>query len=548
MVVEARSTRGGLLRYPMEVDATDPAGPVDVDALTDVAIRLRLVDEGQIRLNPTYQRELMRFLHGLLTSSEETVQQQPAQQQAVAAALHHQISELCVKNTDMFVRAQTSFDEMPGVLARADQYLTSVTDSHMPRLSKAAAAFATEAQQALAIRHVVLEVKNAHREGVLDILRVSSYVRRYVSQGQYEPALQLLCHFVGVLPSAASPTSKLLREDLFHAIEYTERVLVQALCDAPIQLAQARHMASLLYRTVQIAQGPYRDTSVDLRASDVCFHMLHASMQRVRASLSLTQGILSVMDTWKELVLSTCRVALSLFVDDPVEGSQADPACGLLMGSFVTHATDLLYACLSSYLYTTTHHLPGPPSRWASVAEHLDAVHTRLCTVSDSLADVGASLALELLPYQGDPSSPLSAWDHAALALWTGALSAIDWDRHEAPPAPPKGCEAAHTVPAAILSFPTLAQGAAQLVTALNTLRHFAPRRIQKPAVQALAEHLAQHIPAPDDARTCFVDVVAPWAASALVKGVLDDSQDAQSALSACPAWVAFTHTTQGPA
>jgi len=546
MVVVEHSTLGDLVPLsPME-SAVDPAGPVDVDALTDVAVRLQLVDPEQITSNPTHQRELMRYLHELLTSSAESVQQQPAQQQAAAAALRHQISELCAKNTDIFVRAQTSFDEVPGVLARADESLASLTETYMPRLSKAAAAFATEAQQVLATRDVVMQVKEVHRDGLLDILRVSSHVRRHVSQGQYEPALQLLRHYVSVLPPTGSPMARLLRDDLFDAVEYMERVLVQALCDGPIQLPHARHIASLLCRTVRIAQGPYCDTRVDLRASDVCFHLLHASMRRIKASLSLTQGVLSAIETWRETMLSTCRAALSLFVDDPVEGS-ADPACGLLLGSFVTHAIDLLYGCLSSYLYTTTHRLPGPPSRWVSVAEHLDAVYTKVCDVSASLADVGAALALELLPYEGDPSSPLSAWDHAALALWTAALVAIDWDRHEAPPAPPKGSTAAHAVPTAVLSFPTLAQGATQLVTALNTLRCFAPLRIQTPAVHVLGEHLAQHVPLAGDARTCFIHVLAPWAASALVQGVLD-GHDGAAALGACPAWAPFTRTTPGPA
>ncbi|WFD18854.1 hypothetical protein MCAP1_001066 [Malassezia caprae] len=529
----------------MEASAADPAGPVDVDALTDVALRMQLVDPEKISSNPSRQRELMRYLHELLTSSEESVQQQPAQQQAAAAALRHQISELCTKNTDIFVHAQTSFDKMPGVLACADQCLASLAETHMPRLSKAAAAFATEAQQAMATRHIVMQVKEARKDGMLDILRVSSHVRRHVSQGQYEPALQLLRHYVRVVPLTASPVAKLLREDLFDAVEYMERVLVQGLCDGPIQLPHTRHMASLLCRTVRIAQQTYRDTHVDLRASDVCLHMLRASMRRVKASLSLTQGVLAAIETWRETMLSTCRAALSLFVDDPVEGSATDPACGLLLGSFVTHATDLLYDCLSSYLYTTTHCLSGPPSRWASVAEHLDAVHTKVCDASMSLAGVGAALELELLPYKGDPSSPLSAWDHAALDLWTAALAAIDWGRHEAPPAPSKGA-VAHAAPAAVFSFPTLVQGAVQLVTALNTLRCFAPRRIQTRAVHALAEHLAQHVPAPGDARTCFVHELAPWAASALVQGVLD-GQDGAAALGACPVWAPFTHKTRDP-
>lgn len=535
----------------MEAGAADPAGPVDVDALTEVAIQLQLVDEDEIKSSSAYQRELMRYLHELLTSSEETVQQQPAQQQAAVASLRHQISELCVKHTDSFVRAQTSFNELPGVLARADQRLASLTDTHMPRLAKAAAAFDTEAQQLLETRQVVMNVKEAHKKGRLDILRVPSYVRRYVSQGHYEQALQLLAPFMDVLPPTSGDTSsmaRLLRDDIFQAIAYTERVLVQALCDVPIPVPQARHLASLLLRTVQIAQKPYRGTSVDLRASDLCFHMLHASMRRVKASLSLTQGAFAAIDTWEDTIQSTCRVVLSLFVDDVVEGCTADPACELLIGSFVAHATDQLYAFLSSYLYTTTHHLPGPPNRWCSVAEHIDAIHSKLCDVSENVGHVGAALALELVPYKGDPSSHLSAWDHAALTLWTTALAAIEWDRHEARPAGPKGPLPAHAVPASVFSFPTLLQGAGQLVTALNTLRYFAPRSIQTHAMQALAEHLAQHVPWKNEARTCFVDVLAPWAASALVQGVFDDTQDAKAALCACPAWTPFTHTTPSPA
>lgn len=530
--------------------ATESAGSLDVDALTNVAIRLQLIDGPESFRSPAHQRELMRYLQELLASPEGVLSQQPAQQQAAAATVRHQISELCAKHADKFVRVQASFDQMRSVLERADRRLGSLTETHLPRLGQAAAAFEAEAPRALTTRQDVLHRKQARASSMADLFSMSPHVRRYVSQGQYEQALQLLHDMVGVLPQAAATShmNTQVRDDLFHTMAYTQRVLVQALCDEPVPLSEARHTATLLFRAVSMAHDAFPDTELDLRPSDMCYEFLRVRMQRVQASLSL-EDMLTAMETWHDSVYASCSWALSLCIDDVVPGSAVDPACHHLLGSFVTHAVDKLLTRLSTHVYTATHDLPGPARRWALAAEHLDALYTKLCALSDSLADVGAALELDLLPFAGDPSSPLSGWDHGALALWHTALAAIEWDRDAALPVTHAPATSAHAVPPSVRDFPALFHGAVQLVAAFNTLRCFAPQRIASYAIEALGAHLAQHVPT-GEARSCFVHVLAPWAASALVQGVLDDDRDAMVALCACPAWaeVYTTHTTRGRA
>ncbi|WFD26161.1 hypothetical protein MNAN1_001137 [Malassezia nana] len=527
--------------------ATEPAGSLDVDALTNVAIRLQLIDGPDSFRSPAHQRELMRYLQELLASPEAVLSQQPARQQAAAVTARHQISELCAKHADKFVRVQASFDEMRSVLERADRRLGSLVDTHLPRLGQAAAAFEAEAPRALTTRQDASHRKEACASSILDVLSMSPHVRRYVSQGQYEQALQLLQDMVSVLPQAAATSHTPVRDDLFHTLAYTQRVLIQALCDEPMPLSQARHTATLLFRAISMARGAFADTDVDLRPFDVCYEFLRTRMQRVQASLSL-EDMLKAMEAWHDSVHASCTWALSLWIEDVVPGSAVDPACYHLLGSFVTHAVDKLFTRLSAHVYTATHDLPGPARRWASAAEHLDALYTKLVALSDSLADMGAALELELLPYAGDVSSPLSAWDHGALSLWHTALAAIEWDRDGALPATHAPAPSAHAVPPSLKDFPQLFHGAVQLVAALNTLRCFAPHRIATYAIEALGTHLAQHVPTGEAPRTCFVHVLAPWAAAALVQGVWDDDRDAMAALCACPAWaeVHTMHTTRG--
>lgn len=215
---------------------------------------------------------------------------------------------------------------------------------------------------------------------------------------------------------------------------------------------------------------------------------------------------------------------------------------------FATHAIDVLYEYLSLYLYNYTHAPMGPVPHLEEMSKRISLIYSKLCFASNTLASIGVSLELSLVPGSGRIESSLNAFDYAALSLWTAALHTI---QPEEISATCPEIESHNRMPKALTSHPLCIGTARQVVAALNVLRHFAPLNIHQVAVDALGKRFAHILSElPSNEHDCFVNVLAPWASSALVQGVFDQPKQSYS-LSTCAEWrqacTTVKHTALNP-
>lgn len=505
-----------------------------LDAPQSILAKLNLFDED----HATISRETARYLRDLARNPLDAIEQQPAQQQTSVFSLEHQLSELCVRNTSGFVLAQEAFNKMPHVCAYSTEKLTALSESHMPRIQRAIETFEQQANIALTLKKSASSMKDTMETSLLQLLQLPQFVSTSVSNANYEEALQLTQHFFQNLPPKEKDVKHVVQallDEMYSVLLHAQHLLMQAFRDPNGKLPEARACVSYLLRLKSFARNHYPGTELDQQSADICFGFLHARFLRVHTCLEPNADILDSIESWKDTVMGACATATSIYLDNRVD--QANPIDTIsvqLISMFATHAIDVLYAHLSHYLHNHTHAPTGPVANLEETSKRIRMVYSKLCFASDTLASIGVPLELSLVPSTGGIESSLNAFDYAALSLWVAALHAIHPEEVSASfPEKAPHCN----MPRALSSYPVCIGTARQVVAALNVLRHFAPLNIHQAAVDAMGKRFA-HILSdlPPDAHHCFINVLAPWASSALVQGVFDQPKQSYS-LSTCAEW-----------
>ena len=523
--------------------------PSTLDSPLSALVRLELLNEEF----KSSSKEAALYLRDLARTSVDAIEQQPAQQQTSALSLQHQLSELCTRNTPTFVLSQSAFDQIPLLTANCDEKISNLSNNLLYRVQEATKQFEHSADVALASRKAIFSVKNVMQTSVHQLFRMPQLVNIQVSKANYEEALQLARHFFLILPAEGPNTeniTKALLDDMYSALYRAQILLLQALRDPYAKQPQARAWASYLFRVISLAHEHYRDTELDLRKADICFHFLHSRFMRIHGCFKSRSDLLNIVDTWKDVVLNTCSMALSIFVDNQIAKiCTVDTSSEQLISMFCSHAVECLYAFLSRTLLHQTHTPSGSIQSWEAMSQHLENLYSKLCFVSESLASVGVYMDVSLIPYSHAAESQLGAFDHAALSLWTASLRSIHLEElRVTPPETDTEC----SLPRALAEHPVCVGIGRQVVMALNVLRHFAPLHIQRPAVDAMGKKFAQILSnLSPDAHPCFMNVLVPWASSALTQGVFDMPEQSYS-LHDCDIWRQAcknaTHTAPSPA
>lgn len=521
---------------------------IALDATQNTLARLKLLDKH----HETISRETARYLRELTQNPLDVIEHQPAQQQTSVFSLEHQLSDLCVRNTSAFVSAQEAFDKIPQICSYSDDKLASLTNSHVSRIQQAIETFEQQANLALTLRNSASSMKDTMETSLLQLLRLPQFVSTSISNANYEEALQLTEHFFQNLPPKEKEVKHVVQallDNMYSVLLHAQHLLMQAFRDPNAELPEARACVTYLLRLKSFAHIQYPGTELDQYSADMCFGFLHARFLRVHTCLDPNADILLNIESWKDTVMSACATATSLYLENRVDQAQPiDTISVQLISMFATHAIDVLYEYLSLYLHNYTHAPIGPAPHLEEMSKRISLIYSKLCFVSDSLASIGISLELSLVPSTGRIESSLDAFGFAALSLWNAALHTIHPEEISA--TCPEN-ESHNKMPRALSSHPLCIGTARQVVAALNVLRHFAPLNIHQAAVDALGKRFA-HILSdlPSNEQHCFVNVLAPWASSALVQGVFDQPKESYS-LSTCAEWrqacTTIKHTALNP-
>ena len=539
-----------------------------LDAAVAALTQLQLVPEG---VDAVERRDAARYLRELARMPLAGMEQQPAHQTATAASLEQQRTELCLRQTGVFVDAYCAESAVPATLEKLDAVLRTLGESAAPSVLDAAARFERTAGPTLAYRSALLQLESVHDASLRRMLQLPALLHTCVDAGHYDDALRLVEHFVRVTPvergakggavpdgdAAAQPILVGLRAEVGGALLHLYTQLLAALGAADLKLPQARRRIDQLLRMAALGRHAFPGSAFGLGTWEVCYAFLQARFRWVAAALGEVTSVSTserhtrvnqALDAWKDVVLGTASTVLSVFLERGGSGGGGGddaPVCTRLLATFALRAAERLGAFLVDQLPLFALGSDGQPAALEDAGRALAHTSTQLHYASARLAHVG--LTLDLLHPDGVEVPVVEA---AALTLWRHALQAAEQRtaaalaqglRETAIPdevqAPAPGD--VHATPRALAAFPACLEASRGVVCALNAYRQYAPLRMRTAALEALRASLARIGEQMRDTRgepaavqrlaTCYERELQPWAEAALLTGVYNEAPRAQT-------------------
>ncbi|WFD01351.1 hypothetical protein MOBT1_000013 [Malassezia obtusa] len=368
--------------------------------------RLELVPGGVV------SRDTARYVKELAQSPLEAIEQQPAQQQAAASMLRHQLADVCMRNTSMFVQAQDAFDGVPACTQRCASALDALAAPRARAVSDAARAFEHAAHAALAQRAALLQLEETYETTLQRVLQLPRAVHACVVRGDDEEALALARDALGAVPASDALGAALVAE-VGRALDALRARLLGALCEPRRALPHVRRVVRLLDALAELARGAFPGSALCMARAEVCAAFLAARHAEVVHALR-GDDVLRAIDAWRSAALGACACALAVFVD----GEREDRAAALTTAAFAAQCVDALDAYVDAALGA----LVRRSRAWEDTGRMLGAVHARMAAA----AAAGAAHGVALEGVQARVAD-------AALALWTRALRAV-YDEAVGPP------------------------------------------------------------------------------------------------------------------
>lgn len=537
-----------------------------LDAAVAALTQLQLVPEG---VGAIERRDAARYLRELARMPLAGMEQQPAHLTATAAALEQQRTELCLRQTGVFLDAYCAESSVPATLEKLDAALRTLGESAAPSVLDAAARFERTAGPTLAYRSALLQLESVHDASLRRMLQLPALLHTCVDAGHYDDALRLAEHFVRVtpvegaakgdaVPDGAAPTQPILaglRTEVGDTLLHLYTQLLAALGAADLKLPQARRRIDQLLRMAALGRHAFPESAFALGTWEVCYAFFQARFRWVAAALGEVTSVSAserhtrvnqALDAWKDVVLGTATTVLSVFLQRDGSGGGDDaPLCTRLLATFALRAAERLSAFLMDQLPLFALGSDGQPAALEDAGRALAHTSTQLHYASARLAHVG--LSLDLLHPDGAEVPVVEA---AALTLWRHALQAAEQRtdaalaqgvRETAIPdevqAPAPGD--VHATPRALAAFPACLEASRGVVCALNAYRQYAPLRMRTAALEALRASLARigeqmrgtrgEPAAVQRLATCYERELQPWAEAALLTGVYNEAPRAQT-------------------
>ncbi|KAI3620732.1 hypothetical protein CBS9595_002699 [Malassezia furfur] len=361
-------------------------------AVRTALARLDLVPRGGV------SRATLRYAHELARSPLEVLEQQPAQQQAARAMLQHQLADVCMRSTGVFVAAQDAVESVPTCVAACSEAADAVAMRHAPRVRAAADQLAATAPAALAERAARVRVEEAWDAGVGALVALPRMLEACVARGDDDEALRIARHLLATCAPDDAVRRALLREGDTALAGLHARVLA-ALCAPQAPLPRVRRAVRTLDELADVAatHGP---RAWAMQRDAVCAAFLAARYVGVERALRVHDVARSV-DAWHDAVHAACTCALSLWVDAPGVAagggggsggsSSPDRASGLVTAAFAAQSVAALRVHLAAVLAALVRDAAGARA-WEACGATLAAVHARVVRVGTSCAALGVPL------------------------------------------------------------------------------------------------------------------------------------------------------------
>lgn len=429
-------------------------------AVRTALARLDLVPRGGV------SRDTLRYAHELARSPLEVLEQQPAQQQAARAMLQHQLADVCMRSTGVFVAAQDAMESVPTCATACAEAADAVATRHAPRVRAAAEKLAAAAPAALAERAARVRVEEAWDAGVGALVAQPCALEACVARGDDDEALRIARHVWTTCAPDDAVRRALLREVDASLAGMHARVLA-SLCAPQTPLPRVRRAARTLHELADVAasHGPPRAWA--MRSDEVCAAFLAARYVGVERALRVRDVARSV-DAWHDAVHAACTCALSLWVDARGGGggggaAAPDRASGLVTAAFAMQSVAALRAHLAAALAALVRDAAGARA-WEACGATLASVHARVVRVGTSCAALG-------VPLDGVADAVVAS----APALFAHALRGT--------------ARAARAAGADDLAWDAVRRG---VTAALNALRVYAPEAVADEVRAALDAYLAE--------------------------------------------------------
>ncbi|WFD42915.1 hypothetical protein MPSI1_001566 [Malassezia psittaci] len=417
-----------------------------------------------------YAVHSLGYLRELIQSSMDTVEQQRALQHATQSMLQHQLAEVCMRNTNLFVQAQDAIASIPECTEVCERMIVTVSQTRNDVIQEAARKFEQESRAAQERRKSLLRVEE--KLPIILETPISLFQRFHacMAQGNDHEALVLARRCLASLPDPGK-VRELLQSKMHSSLFAMYRRLLHTIQDPRRPNSQMRRTAQSLNELSEIVDQNQLDSGMIMSRAEICEAMLSARLPGIKAALA-SDDIAYGLDAWSDTVIPACTSALSLFVEPTLDGqknvnhkqgpkptTEPDIPVAMMAARFGIECV----SSLSSWMETQLNALVHSERLFEDIGMQLRALHSQLDTILGKCSNLGLVLR-----------RPYDLLEETALALWKQGL------QH----AYQNAIDHAGDLQAA------LEHEQNGVISALNVLRVYAPNAVLPGILSALGLHL----------------------------------------------------------
>ena len=448
----------------MSTSSADAAPPSSLASLIQNAARS---SDSPISEDALSDKQVAAYIRSLSNLSLTDLKSQPQQLQNKSEALHQQLSELCISQTDAFIHIHQAEQQFGPSLTTLATNLDDLVTHTLPQLHAAADAFKASSQPVLAERERVHNLADQYERGHLsDLLDIPPLVHTCVKAGHHLEAIQLSEHLANLLRSSQAASApfatrgqrntylSLLIETLVH-LAAMKADLISSFSKPGLKLPAALKSVSVLrklsrfeslladlpdWHLVHTSHAPVPHLSMS--ENQLCLAFLkaricsfHSALDSMGSTSSSSDAYLrKYIDLWRDEMADTLGMACSLFTDDPpsrsnVQDNYVTPS--YLVSSFAISGLQRLRNTVSVQLIASAHRvqsssLTSPTANLETLAETFANIHTQLSYASASLSRFGLDFGLLLFAPSGTrdaEADPLTQSLSTFEAAWLDALT-----------------------------------------------------------------------------------------------------------------------------
>ncbi|CDS00213.1 hypothetical protein, partial [Sporisorium scitamineum] len=465
------------------ISAAEITAPI---SLTSLIHNAALSSESPISQEALSDKQVASYIRSLSNFSLTDLKTQPQQLQSKSEALHQQLSELCISQTDAFVHIHHAEQQFAPSLSHFATRLDDLIANTLPDLQAAADAFVSASQPVLAERERVHNVADQYQRGHLsDLLEIPPLVQTCVKAGHHSEAIQLAEHLVNLLkqsheaPIAASSSDtlhgqrstylSLLIEALSH-LASMKADLISSFSKTGLKLPAALKSVTILRRLNQfesslpnlpdwqlVLASAQAITNalvpqLSMTENQLCLAFLKARIRSFHSALdamgspssfSSEAYLRRYIDLWRQEMADTLGMAFPLFIDhassaslnqskDDASSDMVTPA--YLVSSFATSGLQRLRDTVSVQLVTAANRVPLASSASAGstsststanlemLADTFANIHTQLSYASAALTRFGLDFGSLLFAPTSD-TDPSTRSLSTIETVWLDALT-----------------------------------------------------------------------------------------------------------------------------